>query len=303
MARILAAAYFLALAGSAVAGMPGRAGSLFTQLDGDARTCALGRALVPVSEGDSALFGNPGAGMLRPEMSMSLSHLAYVAGFFGDSLAGCLPVGQSSVVGASGFIFMHDSLNVTSEEFPDGTGALARIVNFQGAFMGSQALGDKGGLGMRMRFTYETLGETKIAGIAADLGCVLLLTPELAAGASVRGLGKRVLGRENPDPVPLSVDLGARWLVPGAPVTLYGAGSLAAYYPSLGAVGVEATSSLGLSLRGSFEMREALAMGWGFGAGARRDMWNIDYALSSAGNYGFIHRITLSARFGGTKRG
>jgi len=300
---VLPAIALLLAGGAAIAGMPGRGGSLFTLLDGDARTCALGKALVPVSEGDAGLFGNPGAAALRPELSMSLTHLAYVTGFFGDSVAGVMPVGPEAVIGASTFIFMHDALPVTSEEFPDGTGALAPIINFQGGFLGAQMLGDRVGVGGRMRLTYETLGETKIAGMAIDAGGVLLVTREIAAGFAVRGLGKRILGRQNPDPIPLTVDLGARWLVPDTPLAVYGAGSLAAYLPSSGAVGLEASSNIGLTLRGSFELREALAYGWAAGVGARRDMWNMDYSLAPAGNYGLTHRITLSARFGGTKGG
>jgi hypothetical protein len=297
------AALLLALAGAAAAEMPGRGGSLFATLDGDARTCALGKSLVPVSEGDSGLFGNPGAVVLKPELSMSLTHLAYVTGFFGDSVAGIMPVGPGAVIGGSTFLFMHSALPVTSEEFPDGTGALARIANFQGGFLGAQMLGDRVGVGARMRLTYETLGETEIAGVAADLGGVFVATPEIAAGFAVRGLGKRILGRQNPDPIPLTVDLGARWLVTGTPVAVYGAGSMAAYFPSSVAIGAEAANNLGLSLRGSFELREALAFGWALGVGARRDMWNLDYSLAPAGNYGLTHRFTLSARFGGTKGG
>lgn len=288
------------LAGPARAGAPGREAAAWMTLGGDARGAALGSPAAAVAEGESALFGNPAAIALEDEYVVGLTHLAWQEGFFGESFVSQLPVGHEGAVGLSGFAFLHDAVPETSERLPDGTGADARMVFTQGALTMAQFATESFGAGATVRGAYEGIGDSTWLAMALDLGALWRLTPDVLLGGAVRRVGGVIEARRTRDPVPTSVDFGARWEPEEAlpvPFRVYAGGALAVHGPVRGGVSVEAGPMAGASVRVLAEGVEFAGFGWGVGFGFRRDLWQVDYALTPAGELGLAHRFALTLKF------
>ncbi len=293
------------LAGPAIAGAPGHEAASYVTLAGDARGAALGSPAAPLAEGESALFGNPAALALEDEYVFGLTHLAWVEGFFGESFVTQMPVGHEGALGLSGFAFLHDAIPVTTERLPDGTGADARMLFTQGALTMAQFATESLGAGATIRGMYEAVGDATWLGMTVDLGLVWRVRPEILLGASARRVGGIIEARRTRDPVPTSIDLGARWDPDDAlpiPLRVYAGAALAVHGPMRGGVAVEAGSFHGAYLRAMLEAVEFAGMGWGAGLGARRDLWQLDYALTPAGELGLAHRFALTLKFSPTRR-
>ena len=290
-------AMMLVLGGNSAALEPGREGMLFTRLGGDARGSSLGAAGAPLAEGRSAAFGNPAAGVLDRGYSVSLTHLQWVEGFFGETLSAQIPVGFEGVCGLSVLVFTREAIAETSEELPDGTGGLTNILNVEATLLGAQWMTDWMGVGASIRLLHEQYGETYINGFAGDLGWVGKLSPDLSCGASLRGLGRMIRAEDLRDPLPLTLNLGARYELPSWPVRGYLGGSFAGYGPSTGGVAVEVGPWLGGLIRTTLQLRERTGIGFAFGVGVRRDMWMLDYAFSPVSPLGTAHRFSLGVEF------
>ena len=298
MRRIAAAAWLLAQA--ARAGAPGREAASFSTLAGDARGAALGSPAAALAEGESAQFGNPAALALEDEYVVGLTHLAWVEGFFGESFVAQMPVGHEGALGASGFAFLHDAIPVTSERLPDGTGADARMLFTSGALTMAQFATESLGAGASVRGVYEAVGDDTWLGMSVDLGLLWRLTPDVLLGASARRVGGVIESRRTRDPLPTSVDLGARWApedLLAIPLRVYAGGALAVHGPSRGGVAMEVGSFFGAYLRTMIEVVEFRGVAWAAGLGARRDLWQVDYALTPAGELGLAHRFALTLKF------
>lgn len=302
--RRLALALLLA-SSAARGGPPGREAAAFLTLAGDARGAALGSPAAALAEGGSALFGNPAAIALEDEYVVGLTHLAWVDGFFGESFVSLLPVGHEGGVGLSGFAFLHDAVPVTTDRLPEGTGAEARMMFTQGTLTMGQFATESLAAGAAVRGVYERIGEETWLAMSADLGVLWRATPEFLLGASVRRVGGVIEAKRTRDPLPTSVDAGVRWdpddRLP-VPVRLYAGGAVAVHGPVRGGVAAEVGPFFGASLRLMLESVEFAGLGWGFGLGARRDLWQFDYALTPAGELGLAHRIALTLKFAPRRR-
>lgn len=275
----------------------GREGMLFSRLGGDARGGSLGPAGASLAEGRSAMFGNPAAGVLDRDYSFMLTHLQWIEGFFGETVGAQVPLGFHGVFGFSVFVFTREAVTETSEELPDGTGGLAEVMNVEATLLGAQWMNDWMGVGADIRVLHEQLGRDSAKGFAADLGWIGKISPDLSCGASLRGLGRIVRAEDVRDPLPLSLNLGARYVLPNWPVRAYLGGILAGYGPSSGGLAVEAGEWFGGVVRTALQIRERTGFGVAVGVGLRRDMWLLDYGFSPASSLGFAHRFSLGVRF------
>jgi len=297
----LAAAIAAVTAGAARpahAGYTGREGDVFVSLAGDARSAALGPAGGPTAEGESALFGNPAAMILRREWAFGASHLAWTDGFYGETVTVEAPAGRTGVLGASGFVFLHDPIPVTTEVLPDGNGALNTLLDAQLTILAASWVNEIVAVGASTRAAHAQAGDDLTEALAVDAGVLVVLSPEWTAGAAARGLGQILKGGGNRDPFPLTWDAGARYAPLELPVRGFAGASFAAWGPIRGGAGFEAGEWYGGTFRFEADLAEGGVWAYAVGVGAHHDMWSLDYTFSPAGALGFAHHITLSIRFG-----
>jgi hypothetical protein len=235
---------------------------------------------------------------LKRDNTFGITHLSWVNGFFGETVAGQMPVGLGGTLGAAAFVFFHDALPVTTETLPDGTGALAQIVNIEASLAGGQWVTDTFAVGAGARVLHEEAGDTSSEAMAIDVGVLGIVGMDFAVGAAVRGIGRIIRAGAQADAFPLRVSVGGRYESPDWPVRVYAGGFFSPYGVSAGGVGVEAGEWHGGSLRSMVQVDEDGKVGFAAGVGARWDMWALDYAFAPASALGYAHRLTLSIRFG-----
>ncbi len=275
----------------------GREGFLFSRLGGEAAAAALGPGGCALAPGEAGLFANPAAALLRPDLSFQATHLEWFEAFRGETLAALAPVGDETAIGASLFLFTHRAVETTTDEVPDGTGEPLRFLGLEGTVLGAQWYGEHAGFGISARVLHEEVGRTARDAMLLDVGGVFLPAADLTVGAAIRGVGQQVQAKAVRDPVPLSVLGGVRWDLEDAPVRVFAGGCVAPYGPSTAGGSLEVGEILGASFRGGAGWREGDLLEAGLGAGWRWDMWNLDYAWSTAGAAGYAHRLTLAVRF------
>ncbi len=301
---LLAATVLLACGAGARAGQMGREGSTFTALAGDSRSASLGSPAGGLIEGEAGMFANPAAIALEPALAFGFTQLVWPDAFYGETLAAQLPAGHGAALGLAAFAFLHDVVPLTSELLPEGTGADANLLHAAASVSGAQYLVESLAVGATLRVTHAQLGDDLREGLAADLGAVWVVAPDLRVGAAVRNLGMQVEPRRTRDPLPLSLDASVRYELAdlAVPVRAYAGGRLPAYGPPSGGLAVEGGEIFGASLRCALEIREYGGLTWAFGLGAHRDLWRLDYALSPAGALGLAHRFGVTLRFGSANR-
>ena len=286
------------LADPARAGFVGRESMVFTALAGDARHAALGAAGNPTADGETALDGNPAAMALRREYGFAATHLVWPDGFTGETVTAELPAGYNGVLGATGFLLLHDPLPVTTEILPDGNGSQSALLSAQVALAAAAWATEGVAIGAGTRVAQARAGDDVTMAMVVDAGTVVVISPELIAGAAVRGLGQLLKARSARDPFPLEWQVGARYAPQEFPVAGLAGGVFPSWGPIRGGLGAELGEWYGGSVRCMAELAEFGRFGYAIGVGAHHDMWNLDYAFAPAGVLGYAHRFTLAIRFG-----
>lgn len=170
-------------------------------------------------------------------------------------------------------------------------------------------------LGGAVKFLYSGIANYTSTAAAADLG-ILYTIPEsrFALGASVRNLGAQLSTYNGVrEQLPLDVTIGASVVPKGLPLLLnVGFHRLADDAPTLSerfryfTVGGEFTLSKVLQLRIGFDNAKrkdfkigasADLAGFSAGLGIMVNTYRIDYALSSLGKAGNLHRVSVSTSF------
>jgi hypothetical protein len=170
-------------------------------------------------------------------------------------------------------------------------------------------------LGGAAKFIYSGIGSYTSTGIGADLG-VLYTVPEshLALGASIRNLGAQLSAFSTTrEDLPLDVGIGASIIPKGLPLLLNlgvhritdDADDFLARFRSF-TVGGEFTLSTVVLLRIGYDNARrkdfkigssAELAGFSAGLGIFVSGYHVDYALSSLGKAGELHRVSVSTTF------
>ncbi len=296
-ARFLAAGLFACMPAAARA-QAGAEGFLLSRTAGDARAAALGGAADPLPEGLAATAANPAGLALRREKAFADTLLSWPSGFVGDTLGGELPAGDAGGIAASLTLLRHESLPVTTEIRPDGTGGLVGILSGELTLVGGQWISEQQAAGVALRLLHEELGDRKTEALAADAGLVRVLAPEWTAGVAVRGLGRIIRAAASRDPFPLAVLGGVRYELPDLPARAYAAADWQPYGSNGVAFGAEGGELFGIALRLGVAVRAATGTRVTGGLGYHAGLWAFDYAYAPVADLGVAHRLTLSLRFG-----
>jgi hypothetical protein len=285
----------------------------FLRIDAGARAAALAGSFVSATNDPSLIFYNP-AGL------STLDAPRGTTGFFKHILdinAGNLAYSQKledvGYVGA-GIIYTNYGSFVETD---DAGNELGNFTASDFAFMLSYAnfFEENFSYGATIKFIYSAIDGYKSTGVAGDVG-ILYNIPEsrIALGASVRNIGAQLSAYETTkESLPLDVTIGGSVIPRGLPLFLnVNFHRLTDDVPKFSdhfsafSVGGEFTLSKVLQLRVGFDntQRKDLKIGStsglagfsaGFGINASR--YKVDYAISSLGQIGALHRISISSTF------
>jgi hypothetical protein len=285
----------------------------FLRSDVGARAAAMGGSFLTVTNDPDAVFYNM-AGLATLDAPRG------TAGFFKNLLdinSGYLSYSQQvEEIGSFGAGILYTNYGSFKETDEAGNeigsfsaGDLSLAVGY------SNAIDTNLSYGAGVKFIYSSIAASSSAGIAADAG-ILYRVPasRVALAASVRNLGTQFstyLGTRETLPIDLSV--GASIIPKGLPLLLcLTFHNLTDDLPSFGdrlsafSVGGEFTVSKAVFLRFGYDnaRRKDLKIGesaglagFSTGIGILYRQFKLDYAFSSLGSIGALHRVSLGSSF------
>jgi len=282
----------------------------FLRNDVSARAAAIGGGIMSLTDDPNLIFTNP-AGLA------TLTHRRVSFGFFKhlmDINAGYASFGseipQLGFVGAGIVYINYGEFKRTGSEGQDlgtfGAGEFAVTTGYAGTLQPGLAYG------VNAKFIYSKIDEVQSSAAALDFGIQYVALPgRMTLAASLTNLGTQLspymTTREN---LPLDLSIGMALYPEHLPaVLLVNLHKLSENYDSFGqrlkafSLGIEFTPGPNAHLRIGYnnERRQELKVvtgsglaGFSIGGGISTDMYNIDYAYTSLGQVGAVHRISVS---------
>jgi hypothetical protein len=285
----------------------------FLRNDVSARAAALAGSFVTVTNDPNALFYNPASVGTLEQPSGSV-------GFFKQLLdinSGYVSYGQEfEGIGHFGVGVLYTNYgSFTETDESDNTLGKFNAADLAASIGYSNTLEENLYYGVAVKFIHSSIADAHSTGLAADLG-ILYHVPDtkLNIGASVRNLGKQLSAYvETMENLPLDVAVGASITPRGLPLLLNvnfhklneNQDSFAEHFRAF-TVGGEFTLSKVVQLRFGYnnEQRKDLQIestsglaGFSAGLGLIISDYKVDYALSSLGKIGSLHRISVGTNF------
>jgi len=285
----------------------------FLHADVGARAAAMAGSFVSLSEDPNCLFYNPAGLATVQKPSGSIGFFKHLMDINAGSIAFAYPLSEMGVLSA-GVLYVNygpfdetDELGTVLGSF--GAGDFAFSAGYSGT------LEENLTYGANAKFIYSQIAGYSSTGIGIDAG-ILYRIPEskVTLGASLRNLGTQ-LSRfgETREDLPVDLTIGGSVIPRGLPLVFSlnfhklneQVDAFSDRFKSFSAGG-EFTLSPVLKLRFGYnnEQRRELKIGTsaglaGFsgGLGITIDTYRVDYALSSLGKIGSVHRITLATTF------
>jgi long-subunit fatty acid transport protein len=285
----------------------------FLRMDVGARAAGVAGTFLTVTDDPTVLFYNPAAlatlsvprgsaGFFKHLLDVNSGHVSYAQEFPGLGW-----FGAGVVYTGYGSFDERDELGNMLGSF--SANDLALLVGYANTYEGSLSYG------ANVKFIYSSIAGYSSTGLAADLG-VLYTVPEsrVTLGASLRNLGFQLGTYAGvTEDLPIDLSIGASVVPRGIPLLLnVGFHRLTDQADSFGdrfrsfTVGGEFTISRVFQLRVGYDnaVRQDLKIGTssglaGFsgGIGVAVGDYRLDYALSSLGKVGSLHRITVGGAF------
>ena len=285
----------------------------FLRSDVSARAAALAGSFFTVTNDPNLLFYNPaGIGTLeQPTGSVGFfKHLL-------DINSGYVSYGQAfEGIGHFGVGVLYTNYgSFTETDDQDNTLGTFSAADIAASVAYSNTLDENLFYGVALKFIHSSIADAHSAGLATDIG-ILYRVPDtrLNIGASVRNLGGQLSAYVNTkEELPLDVAFGASIVPKGLPLLLNvnfhklneSADNFADRFRSF-TVGGEFTLSKVIQLRFGYnnEQRKDLRIestsglaGFSAGLGLVISEYRFDYALSSLGKIGSLHRISIGTNF------
>lgn len=149
----------------------GTSGFQFLKIPVDARSAALGQAIVATGNDVSALYWNPALAAWSPGLQAGLHHTAYYVDVTLDYAGVIWPVpGTNMTLGASLQTLDSGEMDVTTEFQPFGTGQTFRLIDVAAGLSFAQRLTDLFSYGVTSRFVRESVAGLSATTVVFDLG-------------------------------------------------------------------------------------------------------------------------------------
>lgn len=286
----------------------------FLRTDVGARAGALAGSFVTITNDPATIFYNPaGLGTLEEPMG-SLGFFKHLLDINSGYATYSQPISDLGHFGVGVLYVNYGSFDET-DDFGNKTGNTFSASDLAFSLGYSNTIDENLYWGANAKFIYSSIAGEKSTGLAADLG-ILYTIPEsrVTLGASLRNLGTQLTSylstKEN---LPVDFVVGASVVPKGIPLLLnLNFHKLNEEAKTFGdrfkafSIGGEFTLSRVLQARVGYsnEQRQELKTGAsaglaGFsgGIGITVKEYKVDYALSSLGSIGALHRITIGAIF------
>jgi len=285
----------------------------FLRLDHSARAAALGGSFVSMTDDAAILFYNPaGLGTLTSRQ-VSFGYLKHVL----DINAGHVAYGQEfrdwGWIGA-GVIYINYGSFTQTDVVGNKLGTF-RANELAGLLGYSGTLYQKLHYGVTLKLVYSSIADARSLAIAGDVGMLYdIPSQQIAIGASLLNLGRQVNAYQTTrEDLPLELKVGVSKRLEHLPLLLNlnfhrlneSTEDFATRFRAF-SVGGEFTVTQAVQLRFGYnnEQRRDLKIGTSaglaglsFGGGFTSGRYRFDYAYSSLGKIGELHRISLGVLF------
>ncbi len=287
-----------------------------------ARSSALGEAYAGVAEGPEALAYNPAGLAGEKRRQISLQHVFYIDGILYDNLYFVRPLEKGSCAFHAGFMNMKGlKRTVADSTAPDGYRELEDFSTndfLAEAFYGRN-LAENLGFGAGVKFVRESLADANAMSGAVDLGVLYQdARLPLRVGMSLQNLGPKIKYQNDSYNLPriLRAGLSLKRTKAVSP-SWVPENSLFALDVSRGLeINGEQTASGGIEVpffdnkftgragyhyhlkKQSLGNQMLAPNGLAVGFGVQLPRWSADYSVTSAGDMGVTHHLTLSLRIG-----
>lgn len=266
-----------------------------------ARAVAMGEAYTAVSDDVSSLYWNPAGLAIMNQGQTSFMYNQWVRDLTFQNASVAVPF-EYGGMGASLSYLSYGDIDGFDD---DGNPTSSVEANSGVATLGAGLFGDWWALGLSVKGVQETLADEKATGVAGDAGITVVAPREvpgggsLRAAATVRNFGSGMKFLQERDPFPMEWRIGTA-LVQSMSRRLnvsldYGKrrDEKGAFY-----TGVEYWIHRFVALRTGFSGRGDESGGLRAGIGLKMRIFSMDYAYSSYGDLGMVHRYEMSLRFG-----
>jgi hypothetical protein len=284
----------------------------FLRNDVSSRAAALAGSFVSIMDDPNALFYNPASLSTLSQPSGSLGFFKHLLDVNAGYISYSQSIGDIGAFGA-GVVYVNYGTFDERDDLGNTIGTFnANDLAFVAGY--SNLLDVNLHYGINVKVIYSSIGGYSSTGIAGDVG-ILYNIPDsrVALGASIRNIGAQIssyLGTR--EDLPLDVVIGGSVTPQGLPLLLNinfhrinEEGSFTERFRAF-TVGGEFTLSQSFQLRFGYdnEKRKDLKVGTspglaGFSAGIGLVIsdYKLDYALSSLGKIGELHRISIGTTF------
>lgn len=285
----------------------------FLRLEAGARVAALSGTSVSLTDDPTLLFSNPGTLPTLSKPSASAGFLKHLLDVNSGNLVYGQAIGSAGTI-AGGIVFVdYGSFDETDESMNVVGSFGARDLAFVGGW--GMALNEQTSVGASLKFIYSSIASYSSSAMALDLGVLYRLMDErITIGASLLNLGTQLSTYAGTrESLPLELKAGMSIQPEHLPAVL----SLSFHklneaddgffsrFSSF-SIGAEFLLSENIRLRGGYnnEKRSDLKLGtssglagFAFGGGVKISSYLVDYAFTSYGSIGGLHRISLGMTF------
>ncbi|NUM71099.1 MAG: type IX secretion system protein PorQ [Ignavibacteriaceae bacterium] len=282
----------------------------FLRIDPSPRSAALGGSFTSGSDGSDVLFHNPAGMYSLQNTPVSFNFMKYLLDINFVSLSGSKEIPGVGRMGAA-VKYVNYGTFTGADEFGNkledyGAGELAAIIGY------SNRIDENFYYGAGVKFIYSSLAGYSSTGVGLDLGVQYNIPSELITiGVSLTNLGTQISSYVNTkEELPLDLSVGFSKRLAHIPLKIYldfhklnqKAEAISDRLNSF-SVGGEFRLSEAFTLRLGYdnEKRKELKIGdfaglagFNLGLGLKIKTYNFDYAYSSWGEIGSLHRIGLN---------
>lgn len=157
------------------------------------RALGMGGAFVSLADDATAMYWNPGGLAKLSQKEIFLMHSRWLADINFDFIALALPIGEGGVAGINVTALTLDEMEVTTEEFPEGTSETFSASSFAAGISYAHNLTDRFSIGANIKYITEKISVSSASSIAIDIG-TLFTTPfaGIRLGASISNFGAKM---------------------------------------------------------------------------------------------------------------
>lgn len=162
----------------------------FLKIGVDARSNAMGQAMVSLASDPSGLFWNPATIAYTEKVQAVVSHYDYVADLYVEYDAIAIPLGGVGVLGLSVTYLGMPDIERTTVALPNGTGEKVSANSLAVGATWANALTDRFAIGGSIKYIRETLWHSYASTIAGDVGLTYTtLNDRFRLGMSISHFG------------------------------------------------------------------------------------------------------------------